>query len=206
MNNWQYAQDLPTAPLWRGQMSIPRQLNLAYNSFTKKYLLQQLPVYEVYSYSRKFFKFHRQILTSSTSNILRNISSHAFIMLTEFQNITKDTVIRLHVRQSFDKREYTEIIYLGVTNQVEFDRTHSGNINFNSNFFKKFRASLDDETLITGILKLQLIVDRCSVEVFINGGKYTITALVFPKFASQQLELSVEGQPIALNYIELMIL
>ncbi|CAF1243227.1 unnamed protein product [Rotaria sp. Silwood1] len=206
MNNWRYAQDLPTAPLWRGEMSIPRQLKLDYSSFTKKYFLRQLPVHEVYSYSRKVFIFHRQVLNSSTSNILRNISSHAFIMLTEFHNITKDTVIRLHVRQSLDKREYTEIIYLGTTNEVEFDRTHSGNIKFHSSFFKRFRAPLDDETLITGILKLQILVDRCSVEVFINGGKYTITALVFPQFASQQLELSVEGQPVILNYIELVLL
>ncbi|CAF1500486.1 unnamed protein product, partial [Rotaria sordida] len=160
MNNWQYAQDVPTGPLWRGQMTIPRQLKLDFNSFTNNYHLRQLPVHELYSYSKKLLTFHHQILTSNTTNILSNISSHVFMLSTEFHNITKTTVIRLYVRQSLDKSEYTEIKYV------------------------------DDETLTMGILQFQIIVDRCSVEIFVNGGKYTMTTLIFPKFESQRMELS----------------
>ncbi|CAF1504698.1 unnamed protein product [Rotaria sordida] len=206
MNNWQYAQDVPTGPLWRGQMTIPRQLKLDFNSFTNNYHLRQLPVHELYSYSKKLLTFHHQILTSNTTNILSNISSHVFMLSTEFHNITKTTVIRLYVRQSLDKSEYTEIKYVGKNNQIEFDRSHSGNINFHSGFFTKFNITLDDETLTMGILQFQIIVDRCSVEIFVNGGKYTMTTLIFPKFESQRMELSVEGQHILLNYLELMFL
>jgi fructan beta-fructosidase len=200
MNNWQYAQDVPTAPLWRGQMAIPRQIELNFNSFTNAYHLRQIPVHELYSYSKKLSTFHRQSLTS---NILSTISARVFMLATEFHNITKTTVIHLRVRQSLDKNEYTEIKYTAENNQVELDRSHSGNIDFHPLFRTHYNMALDDETLTTGVLKLQVIVDQCSVEVFVNDGKYTMTALVFPKSDSDQMELSAEGQSI-LNYLELM--
>ncbi|CAF1141700.1 unnamed protein product [Adineta steineri] len=98
-----------------------------------------------------------------------------------------------------------EIKYIGNKNQIEFDRSHSGNINFHNSFYPQFNMSLDKETLTTGILKLQIIVDRCSIELFINGGKYTMTALIFPKYQGYQIELSIDGEDILLNYLELML-
>jgi fructan beta-fructosidase len=206
MNNWQYAQDVPTAPLWRGQMAIPRQLQLDFNSFTNSFHLRQSPVYELHSYSKQLFTFHRRTLSSSTSNILSNISSNVFMLLSEFHNVTKTSVIRLRVRQSLDKNEYTEMKYIGEKNAIELDRSHSGNIGFHPAFRTQFNVMLDNATPTTGILKLHLIVDRCSVEIFINNGKYTMTALIFPKFEGRQMELLVEGQTIVLNYLELMLL
>jgi sucrose-6-phosphate hydrolase SacC (GH32 family) len=128
------------------------------------------------------------------------------MLSSEFHNITKTSVIRLRVRQSLDKSEYTEMKYVGEKNMIELDRSHSGNIGFHPLFRTHYNMTLDQETLTTGTLKLQLLVDRCSVEIFINNGKYTMTGLVFPKSESHQMELSVEGEEIILNYLELMLI
>jgi fructan beta-fructosidase len=204
MNNWQYARDVPTGPLWRGQMTIPRVLQLDFNPLTHAYDLRQSPVHELYSYSKHFFTFHRQTLTSSSSNILSNIHSNNLMLLGEFHNITT-TIIHLRVRQSSDKKEYTEIKYIGEKNEIELDRSHSGNTDFHPQFRTRFNVPLDDETTTTGVLKLQVLVDRCSIELFINDGKYTMTALVFPIIRGLNMELSVEGPDIVLNHLELMI-
>jgi fructan beta-fructosidase len=203
MSNWQYAQFVPTAPLWRGQMTIPRQLQLDFNSFTNAHHLRQLPVHELYLYSKPFLTLHHRSLSSKKSNIVLNISNDVFMLTTEFSNITEITTIHLRLRQSLDKIEYTEINYIGEKNRIEFDRSHSGNVDFHESFYKQFNMLLDRETLTTGILKLQILVDRSSIELFVNGGKYTMTSLIFPKYQSNQIELSVEGQEILLNYLEL---
>ncbi|CAF1107123.1 unnamed protein product [Adineta steineri] len=205
MNNWQYARELPTAPLWRGQMAIPRQLQLDFNSFTKTYHLRQLPAHELYLYSKQLLTFYRRKLSSKSANMILNSSHDVYMLNTEFHNITKTTNIHIRLRQTIDKLEYTEIKYIGNKNQIEFDRSHSGNINFHNSFYPQFNMSLDKETLTTGILKLQIIVDRCSIELFINGGKYTMTALIFPKHQGYQIELSIDGEDILLNYLELML-
>ena len=41
MNNWQYAQDVPTSP-WRGQMTMPRTLSLVSSADGPQ--LRQVPV------------------------------------------------------------------------------------------------------------------------------------------------------------------
>jgi fructan beta-fructosidase len=206
MNNWQYAQDVPTAPLWRGQMAMPRQLQLDFNSFTNAYHLRQSPVHELHSYSKQLFTFHRQTLTSSSSNILSNTFSDTFMLFGEFHNITKTSIIRLRVQQSSDKKEYTEIKYIGEKNEIELDRSHSGNTDFHPQFHTHYNMTLDQETPTTRVLKLQVLVDRLSVEIFVNDGKYTMTALIFPKAGDHGMELSVGGQEILLNSLELMLI
>jgi fructan beta-fructosidase len=203
MNNWQYAREVPTAPSWRGHMSIPRQLKLDFNSFTNAYHLRQLPVRELYSYAKRLFTYQRQTLTSRTPNILSTVAARIFVIVAEFHDVTRATIIRFRVRQSLDRMEYTQIKYMGQKNRIDVDRSHSGRIDFHRDFCTHFNTTLDNETTKTGILKLQLVVDRSSVEVFVNDGKYTLTSLIFPTYESNQIELAVDGQ-LTLNYLELM--
>ena len=43
------------------------------------------------------------------------------------------------------------------------------------------------------MLKLLIVVDHCSVEVFAQGGKVVLTDLIFPETENQENWLSAEG-------------
>ncbi|CAF1050785.1 unnamed protein product [Adineta ricciae] len=201
MSNWQYANNLPTAPLWRGQMTIPRQLQLDLNSYTNKYHLRQTPVQELTRYSKRLITYHHEKL----SNMVLNMSRDVYMFNIELHKITKATTIHLKFRENSNKSEYTQVSYIGEKNQIELDRTRSGLTDFHSSYPVQFNMNLDRETLITGRLQLQLIIDRCSIELFVNEGKYTMTSLIFPKDSGYQIEITVDGHEIFINYLELML-
>ncbi|CAF2941950.1 unnamed protein product [Rotaria sp. Silwood2] len=125
MNNWQYAQSLPTAPIWRGQMTVPRQIELSFDALTNAYHVRQSPVHELYSHSKKIITLSRQNLTSETPNILATMCSDTFMIWAEFHRVTPTTVVILQVRKSSDGSEYTEIKYMADKNRLELDRSHS---------------------------------------------------------------------------------
>lgn len=207
MNNWQYAQDVPTGPLWRGQMAIPRQLELEYNPFQSAYQLRQSPVYELYSHSNKLLTFQGQSLNSCSSNVLSDVSAQSFMLSTEFHRVTGRTAIHFRLRQNSEGTEYTLVSYIGETNRIELDRSRSGNVNFHPLFRTHYNMTLDDQTITTGVLQLQIIVDRCSVEVFVNRGKSSMTALIFPQPSSDRMELAMEGDgEVQMDYLEVMLL
>ena len=207
MNNWLYAQAVPTGPLWRGQMAMPRQLDLEWDSVNNAHFIRQKPVYELYSYSNKLFSFQRQNLSSCTPNILGNLASEVFMISAEFQRVTAKTILHFRLRLNTEHEEFTRVSYYGAENQLVFDRSSSGDVEFHPMFRTRFNMTLGDETLTTGKLELQIIVDRCSVETFVNGGKYAMTGLIFPMFEGYEMDVAVEGDDeIVLDYLELMLL
>jgi fructan beta-fructosidase len=64
--------------------------------------------------------------------------------------------------------------------QIIFDRSKSGIIDFNYDFSK-----IQNHTPTKGmnIEKIKVFIDRSSMEFFFNDGALVITALVFPKSA-----------------------
>jgi fructan beta-fructosidase len=63
-------------------------------------------------------------------------------------------------------------------NVISLDRTRSGLINFNPTFATSFEAPLAP---LDGKIRLRLLLDVSSIEVFGNDGKSVMTALLFPQ-------------------------
>jgi len=68
---------------------------------------------------------------------------------------------------------------------VFVDRTRSGNVAFNPKFPGRYDAPLLNPQ---GAVKLQVYVDACSVEVFVNDGEKVFTVLAFPSAESRGVE------------------
>jgi fructan beta-fructosidase len=66
--------------------------------------------------------------------------------------------------------------YDNKSNKLFMGRGNSGNSDFHEDFLKEFEANL----LTCNTLKVQIIVDKCSVEIFVNDGEAVITNLIFP--------------------------
>ncbi|MDR2501429.1 MAG: GH32 C-terminal domain-containing protein, partial [Treponema sp.] len=51
----------------------------------------------------------------------------------------------------------------------------------------------------TGGIPVHILMDRSSVEVFLYGGKYTVTSRIYPKPASIHCDVFVEGRDVTLQ-------
>ena len=72
------------------------------------------------------------------------------------------------------------------------DRRKSGDTAFNAKFASVESAPVD---LDEGVLKLVIVVDHSSVEVFAQDGKVLLTDLVFPDDGSSGNWLDVQDGP-----------
>jgi len=153
MDNWQYAAKLPTSP-WRGQMTFPRSLSL--RETPEGIRLFQEPIAKIASLERPASETHTFRLRSEMH--LGDAQEIGWRLLSGGDNYTLI---------AYDRRKAALVI----------DRTHSGLTGFSKDFPGRIEAPLK---LAGGILRLDILVDRCSVEVFADGGRVTSTNLVFP--------------------------
>ncbi len=96
----------------------------------------------------------------------------------------------LIVRRSANGRVGTRIVYDSSAHTLSVDRSASGETNFSNAFSQRHIVALP---LVNGKLRLDVIVDRDSVEVFDGDGRTVITDLVFPSPADNRLAVFAEG-------------
>jgi levanase/levanbiose-producing levanase len=86
----------------------------------------------------------------------------------------------------------TVLSYNAANAELVLDRRWSGNTGFHEKFSSVESAPL---VLDDGVLKLQIVVDHCSVEVFAQGGAVVLTDLIFPESGHLENRVSAEGGP-----------
>ncbi|OFI37036.1 glycosyl hydrolase family 32 [Arthrobacter sp. SW1] len=184
MNNWDYANQLPTAP-WRSSMTLARELGLTTAGGSVR--LVQRPVLGELSGDA----FERRDVELRDSNIRLPDAVPGSAHVIEAEILPGDAGrIAFRLLGSSDGGEGTILSYEPAGGLLTLDRRHSGNTAFNPKFASAESAPL---VLEDGVLKLQIVVDQCSVEVFAQGGAVVISDLVFPSGGSQEFLLSVEG-------------
>jgi fructan beta-fructosidase len=173
MNNWQYADKVPTHP-WRGQMTIPRELSL--QTFPEGIRLVQKPA---------------EALKSLRETHYPDLTIHGrsfFVTATMEPRGAKQAGWKL----LSDHGAYTAIGYDDSRKEVFVDRTHSGEVGFSKDFPARTAAHISAPT---GPLSFDILVDRNSIEVFTAGGRVALTNLVFTTGDSQIVFFSEGGTP-----------
>ena len=175
MDNWQYASKLPTSP-WRGQMTFPRKLSLRRTELGIR--LVQEPVSLAKLAGKTFEVKDRTAL---------ELPGHSFVVNS---SLALGAAREAGWRVLSNGTNYTEIGYDQRKQVLYIDRRRSGNISLSPTFAARIEAPL---RLKGGSLKLQILVDRSSVEVFANGGEITSTNLVFPPAEAKQVQFYSTG-------------
>jgi sucrose-6-phosphate hydrolase SacC (GH32 family) len=186
MDNWQYAASLPTAP-WRGQMTIPRKLSLRRTPVGIR--LFQQPVDSLKHLREEHAQAASETLEQINTKFERSgiVKSHTFELSSA---ISLGSAREVGWKLLATDGSVTTIGYDAQQGTVFIDRTHSGLTGFN----KKFPARMDAPLAITGGLwRLELLVDRCSIEVFADGGRVAMTSLVFPPPGAQGISAYALG-------------
>lgn len=186
MNNWQYANDIPTSP-FRGSMTLPRQLSL--RKTPTAYVLRQTLANEVENIRGN----EAQILV--LKGIDHTKEANEFINDADaYELMVRGSVGNFGVKLKTGPNEETVIGYDSTRREVYVDRTKSGRMTENSKFSARTTAPLVVETpagqkAARPQLTLHIVVDRASVEVFVDGQQpVTLTNQIFPSTTKPQLE------------------
>jgi fructan beta-fructosidase len=191
MNNWQYAAKLPTSP-WRGQMTFPR--SLALRRTPEGIRLVQAPIDQLANLEQKSSGTVGRTGTIGVVN--RWLAASGIAKNHPFQlksDIPLGTAREVGWKLLASNGNYTLVGYDRKERKLFFDRTHSGSTDFSTNFPDRTEAPL---TLTHGILRLNILVDRSSVEVFAADGRVASTNLIFPPSGTTGAEVyAKDGEP-----------
>lgn len=192
MSNWSYAQQVPTQK-WRSAMTLPRELSLMPEG--DGYVLASYPIAgfdELVSLQKKD---STQLASTQTYTLQGDDLNAAEIRFT--------TAAR-NFDMTFSNTDGEELTLRMDGNQGLFtlDRSSSGETDFEPRFAKP--QTMPIAGLAQGEIEYRLIMDRASLELFINQGERTLTALAFPKKPYTQFRLSnLEKDSIQLQNIQL---
>ncbi len=183
INNWDYANDIPTTP-WKSAMSLPRTISI--KKVDDEWILVQKPVKQ--TAQLRMPGMDKQNITVTDKTPL-NIKSTQFEMLVSF---TPNANGNSGVRLATGGGNYAEIGYDGLNKKMYLDRSKCANQNFN----KKFEASSFYETKLSPVnntIKLHIFFDNSIIEVFGNDGEAVMTAQIFPDKSDNGIELFSNG-------------
>ena len=187
MSNWQYAMKTPTKN-WRSALTLPRIISLV--KINSEYLLKNTPVKQLESISKTVFSkaslalkakqkltFHYENLNQSDLQFEANRKDLKLV----FSNDLKDSLVL-----NYNAKQKT----------FSIDRRKAGIGNFEPNFAAKIHSNLVPN-LISETLQYRVILDRSSIEIFLNEGLYSFTEQIFPRQAYTYLKIqSAENQEI----------
>jgi sucrose-6-phosphate hydrolase SacC (GH32 family) len=184
MNNWEYANHIPTTP-WRSPMSLAREVSLQ-SSDGNLCLVQQpagdwaaLACQESYCLPETTIHEGMHVLAGAAGTVQRIDVRFTPGSAEEFGLVLRGNGVkgtRVGIRPGDGK--------------LFVDRQESGQTDFHESF-----PSIDTAPIraTAGSYHLTIFVDRCSVEVFAQGGQVTMTELIFPAGSSTDLSVYAVG-------------
>ena len=178
MNTWTYADNAPTKP-WKGCMTLPRELTL-HATAGGGWSLRQRPIRELWVAPPT-----SQTLTASDGrSILGKMSTGALKVKLRPQ---RNAVVAIELFSAGSNN--TEVGYDAARGVVYFDRRESGGTAVSDKFPLRREAplALDAE----GVLDMEIVWDRSTLEVFAGDGAVYLSGLVFPDPAADEVAIRV---------------
>lgn len=171
MNNWTYANEIPTHP-WRGAMTLPRRL--AVDNCDGQHILTNTPIGAI---------SERRVLLSDGVSSKVDLPSICLDIVLECRLETGEAPLAFEFSNEVGDR--LSISVDPVSRELTIDRSCAGW--HADNFSTVARAPLASDVRS---LDLRLILDACSLEIFADGGKTVLTSLVFPQERWSYLSMS----------------
>ncbi len=185
MSNWDYAQVVPTET-WRSAMTLPRSLHLKRNTETGIYTVESRLVDEI-----------NTIVTDSITHGGGDVEPGVFFALTrgsDLQGSKLEFEVPYMTEVTFDLKNSTGKMFgIQLTNELNenyylvikdgaflSDRTAAGKTDFSEKFANKTHTGQIPNYASKEELKVKMVVDRSSVEIFIEDGQSVMTELIFP--------------------------
>ena len=185
MSNWAYAKDVPPKP-WRTAMSAVRELSLRTVDGRERLAFEPVKALDSLRAGREFKKGAFKVdggMTVLDSEVGGRSLDVSFAL--DPGTAKKSGVVILSGGKrgaggaQGGKAQGTEIYYDAVDRKLVVDRSHSGEVGFSASFPGQRSASLEPDG--DGLVRLRVVVDASSVEVFAADGTLVMTETVYPR-------------------------
>ena len=191
MSNWEYAQEVPTEA-WRSSTTMAREVSL--KKTKDGYILKNIPVAGLKNYQGKSI---RKKINLKAENKLIDKSEIALTKAVLDLNLKKMTAgtYRFSLKNSLGE----EVVF-GIDNKTKelfVDRSKSGKTGFGNHYATPVtKASLDQ---MYPEVKMKLVIDKTSIEIFFNDGEKVLTEIFFPNEHLSELTLSTDTKGSSLD-------
>lgn len=190
MTNWQYANDTPTVN-FRNAMTVPREVSIVNNGTHP--VLATYPVKEFDAAKGEAKRFGT--MKNAGGKRVDGIPADGVFDLE--MTLVPEASGNFGFSLGNDKGEHVDFVLDPENGKLSVNRDNSGLKDFNNKFCT---GDIVSPLPRRGEYKVRLIVDRCSTEIFINGGEALSTNSVFPTSPYNALsfsgKLSVQGMTI----------
>jgi sucrose-6-phosphate hydrolase SacC (GH32 family) len=205
MSNWNYASKLPALP-GRGEMTVPRFVYLrepsgrsASTSSQEPLQLVQEPILSTPSFQPSQALFgaspYQSIVQVNEQLAAKKVAGSAYLLrVTLDPGDAAEAGIRLRRNTLDPNRAATEETIVGIdhaSGRVFVDRTHSGRTDWSPEFAARISAPLKYPQ--DNSVRLEIVVDHNSIEVFAENGETVLTNLVYP--AAESTGISFYSTP-----------
>lgn len=172
MSNWQYGENVPTE-LWRSAMTLPRELNL--RKIDEDWIVVSNPVHELEKLVCKTHQIESLILTPNESWVSPTFDV-PFSFEISVAGVGQPLKDFKFVLKNADQ-ESVSLSYSALSGGFVLNRDNSGwgglSEAFGGDHFGPFPGIHDN-------VKIRFVVDRTSLECFIDGGLLCMTDIFFP--------------------------
>ena len=181
MQNWDTCGVREDDMKWFGQTSCPREIQ-----FVDGKLIQN-PIRELSNYHKNTVSYSEVLISDCIS--LEKVSGRMIDLEVEIkpedeENCYDKFVIQFAKNESF----HSDIVFYPKESVLEIDRSWSG-IRRAVQHQKKCKVADNN-----GSIKLRVILDRYSVEVFVNDGEQAMSMAVFTEQCADEICFYAEGK------------
>lgn len=180
LGSWLYARSVPTTP-WKGGHTFPREVKL--KTFPEGIRMIQQPVSEIQKLRGKQIHFESIEVNNKMPFTGLKVKDNVYELDVEFE-VDKEDYFGIDICKKGSQK--TRLIYDAKKETLILDRSQSGATSFSVSFPHAYSAPLK---LRNKSIRLHILVDRSSVEVFGNDGEATITCQIFPESDSNGVEV-----------------
>ncbi|WP_304382103.1 DUF4980 domain-containing protein [uncultured Duncaniella sp.] len=184
MSNWQYAGEVPTMQ-FRSANTLPRDLSLFTASDGELYLASTpSPEMKALRGTPTVSVRNTDIRKKAVSCPLPAANGGVCEILVDV-NARKSSKINLTLANNAGEK--VVMLYDVAAHTLSFDRRESGIVDFSQDFPAVTVAPTFEEN---GKISLRIFIDKSSIEVFGNDGRFAMTNLVFPENPYTSLSIS----------------
>lgn len=178
MQAWSNSKFPPEGMKYFGQMTVPRELTL------KGSRLIQKPVRELEQYRCNPVQYEKIRVSEETS--LAGVSGRVLDMTVKLK--TDDSFRNFSMKVAQDEVYYTSVSYDPQKQVLCVDRSHSGYL---YDIMHRREISV---VPVDGEITLRCLMDRFSLEIFINDGSQTASLTLYTPQSAEGITFAAEGE------------
>ena len=196
MSNWQYAAEVPTLQ-FRSANTLPREMGVF--KVDDQYYVSSKPSPELDALRGKITHNAKRIQVGKRAHTV-SLPQENDGICEILMNVDAKRSKQLKMTLANKAQEKVTIIYDVEKETISFDRTQSGIVDFSQDFPA---VTVTPTYENDGSVNLRLFIDRSSMELFEQEGRFVMTNLVFPTSPYTTLSFQAEEGSAKVNNLQI---